>query len=628
MRRGLRFAVTAASLLAVSVVSFPLPVWAEATERPLLPVGLQPSLLDARPVLRSGTPEKPRVPADDDCGCDPPPVIRIQGPAKEPGSSNTPLSSPRQGGANQVATESVRVPATLTVIENGATLHVEADVIEGLVEDGPVEARGRVNAAYGSVLLQADLLRFDRQTGEGLASGSVVIVQPPYRITAESVTFDVDAQTAEARQWSGRIDGELQAEGRLLTMEASRSVAYDSSLSPCLAEDPGYRFDFSQFELIPHGEGRSTIVGWNAVMRLSGVPVFWFPYFRANLPFPRLPEFFDTPEIRQQLQAGYDTFEGFYVTSSGNYELAPGWTGRIPVRVTQQRGITLGIEQRLPLEVAEGRFDAFYTTPFPGDAGAFIPGPRANLSLFRDLPGGTGIFSLGYRVDVGNPFRIGPYPALSNTPVSRLPEFSYFGMSQTTGPFRWSPSARMGYLIEEGGASSPLAELAVSGSGPGAMLPGRINVSTFGSLRGNAYRGLTSAEASQGDAFLGRLARGVGQVGLSASTEHFGFRLGGSAEWVRVLSSSPASFLGTPFGHDAIAPQDRLAGSVQRHLFGPFTVGADAVLARPHGTSGALDWVQSDMSFNLSYQVNCVSVHFNYKPLIKGWGFSYLVTTF
>ncbi|MNY46603.1 hypothetical protein D3C86_1817970 [compost metagenome] len=51
-------------------------------------------------------------------------------------------------------------------------------------------------------------------------------------------------------------------------------------------------------------------------------------------------------------------------------------------------------------------------------------------------------------------------------------------------------------------------------------------------------------------------------------------------------------------------------------------------MARPHGPSGALDWVQSDMSLNLSYQVNCVSVHVNYKPLIKGWGFSYVVTTF
>jgi hypothetical protein len=615
MKPAWMLGTAAATLLAIFLPAGTLPAQAQ-TERASLPVGLQPSLLDARPSLLNATPltstapARPVQPEADDCGCDPPPVLRTQAKPSAP------------------ATESVRAPATLTIAQNGAILRLEADTIEGLLDDGPLEARGRVNATYGPLLLQADFLRFDRQTGEGLASGSVVVVRPPYRIQADSLNFDTEAQTAEALNWQGWIEGEVQAHGRLLTMDASRSVAYDASLSPCLAEDPGYRFDFSHFELTPQPEGRSTIAGWNTVVRLSGVPVFWFPYFWASLPFPKLPELFDTPEIRSQLQAGYDAFDGFYVTSTGTYELAPGWTGRVPVRATTQRGVTVGIEQRLPLAIAEGRFDAFYTTPFPGDAGAFIPGPRANLSLFRDLPGGTGIMSLGYRVDVGNPFRIGPYPSLSNNPVSRLPEFAYYGMSQSAGPIRWSPSARLGYLFEEGGASSPLAELAVSGGGPEFWLPGRIHVASFGSLRGNAYRALTPAELTSGNGFLGRMARGVAQAGLSASTELLGFRLGGSAEVVRVLSATPTDFDGTPFGHDAIAPQDRLVGSVQRHVFGPFSVGADAVVARPHDASGALSWVQSDMSLNLSYQVNCVSVHFNYKPLIKGWGFSYVVTTF
>lgn len=611
MPAGLR--VTACLLaVTVSLGCWAAPGRAETPSRALQPVGVQPSILDARPAWLDATetaPEEARggAPASaEDCGCDPPPVRSLQ-------------AAP--------ATESVRVPATLTVIEKDAVLHVEADVIEG-VDERVVEARGRVSAAYGPVLLQADLLRFDRTTGDGLASGSVVLVRPPYRIAADSVVFNVEAQTAEAHNWKGRIEGELQAEGRLLTMDASRAVAYDAALTPCLADDPGYRFDFREFAYHPRAEGRSTIVGRNAVLRLSGVPVFWVPYFRVNLPFPRMPEFFETPDVRQQLQAGYDAFEGFYLTSTGNYEPAPGWTGRIPVRVTQKRGITVGVEQRLPLQVAEGRFDAFYTTPFPGNERDFIAGPRANLSVFRDLPGGTGIFSLGYRVDVGNPFRIGPYPALSNTPVSRVPELSYLGRSRATGPVRWSPSARLGYLIEEGGATSPMGELAVSGSGPSVMLPGRVRLSSFGSVRGDVYRALTPAEAAQGDALAGRLARGVGQVGVSAATEVLGFRLGGSAEVVRVVSSTPAVFLGTPFQHDAIAPQDRVTGSVRRHVFGPFSAHADAVLARPHGPAGARGWVASDMSLNLSYQVNCVSVQFAYKPLVQGWGFSYVVTTF
>jgi hypothetical protein len=570
--------------------------------------------LQAQPLPVQALPVQARPPAAeaDDCGCDPPPPVLTQSTSQEKERRN---------------------PATLTVELNGATLRLEADTIAGLLDDGPLEAQGEVIATYGDLRLQAELLRFDRRTGEGLASGSVVVTRPPYRLMAESLTFDADAQTAEAHDWRAWIEGEVQAQGRLLAVEASRSVAFDASFTPCLADDPGYRFDFARFEWKPR-PGGSTVAGQNVIVRLSGVPVFWLPFFQTNLPLPKLPKFFEGPEIRSQLQAGYDAFDGFYLTSSGTYELAPGWTGRVPIRATTQRGVTVGIEQRLPLEIAEGRFDALYTTPFPGTPGplgtpnTFLPGPRANLAFFRDLPGGSGVMSMGYRTDVGNPFRIGPFAPLSNTPVSRLPEFSYFGMAQTAGPLRWSPSARLGYLIEEGGASSPLAELALSGGGPEFWLPGGIRLGTFGSLRGNAYRALTDSERALGDAFLGRMARGVAQAGLSASANWLGFRLGGSAELVRVASSTPANGLGTPFGHDAIASQDRLVGSFQRPLFGPFIGGADLVLARPYGAAGPLDWVQSDMTLNLSYQVSCVSVHFNYKPLIQGWGFSYLVTSF
>lgn len=609
MRPVALLGLTGAALLAMS-----LPLQAQPVQaKPKQPA--HSTLFDARPKLLE--------PQDDDCGCDPPPAVLTQGPGTAEATESV----------RKPATESVRIPASLTIVQPGATLHVEADTLEGALDDGPLEARGGVVAQFGSLFLKADFLRFDRQTGEGLASGSVDVSRPPYRLQASSIAFNTTTETAEAHDWRAWIDGEAQGEGRLLTLSATRSVAYDASFTPCLADEPGYRFTFSRFEWSPR-EGGSTISGWNPVIRLSDMPVFWLPYFRADLPLPKLPELFEGPEIRSQLQAGYDAFDGFYLGSSGTYELAPGWTGRVPVRATTQRGVTLGIEQRLPLTFAEGRLDALYITPFPGNpgalgtGGAFLPGPRANLSLFRNLPGGTGVMSVGYRTEVGNPFRIGPFAQLSNYPISRLPEFSYFGASQTTGPIRWSPSARLGYLMEEGGVSSPLAELALNAGGPDFWLPGRIRVSSFGSLRGNAYRALTPSELTLGDGLLGRMARGVAQVGLSASTEWLGFRLGGSGEVVRVASSTPADRDGTPFWHDAIAPQDRLVGSVQRHLYGPFSVGADAVVARPYDASGALDWVPSDSSLNLTYQVNCVSLHVSYKPLIQGWGFSYLVTSF
>ncbi|MNR82089.1 organic solvent tolerance protein [compost metagenome] len=603
MRALWTLGATAAAFLAMSL----------SVEAQPLSSAAQPLSLQAQPLSQSTRPAPLAAQPDDDCGCDPPPVRLSQTAAP--------------------ATASLRIPATMTVLQPGGILHVEADTIEGVVDEGPIEARGGVVASYGPIRLQADMIRFDSRSGEGLASGSVDVSSPPYRLLAESLTFNAKTRTAEAHQWRAWVEGEVQGEGRLLTMDASRSVAYDSSFSPCLADDPGYRFSFSRFEWTPRSGG-STISGWNALVRLSDVPVFWFPYFQANLPLPKLPKIFEGPEIRSQLQAGYDEYDGFYVSTSDTYELAPGWTGRVPVRATTQRGITVGVEQRLPLEFAEGRLDAMYTTPFPGNSAglgapnAFLPGPRANLSLFRDVPGGTGVMSVGYRAEIGNPFRIGPFAPLSNTPVSRLPEFSYFGVSRALGPIGWSPTARLGYLIEEGGASSPLAELALNAGGPEFWLPGRIRVTSFGSLRGNAYRELTASELASGDLFLGRMARGVAQAGLSASTEWLGFRMGGTAEMVRVGASTPANRFGTPFGHDRIDSQDRLAGTVRRHLFGPFSAGADAVLARPYGPSGPGDWVQSDMGLNLSYQVGCVSVHFNYKPLIKGWGFSYAVTSF
>lgn len=521
------------------------------------------------------------------------------------------------------STESVRIPATMIVEVSGEPLRLEADAIAGL-EEGPVEASGSVIATFRDLTLTADHLAFDQRTGEGRASGSVTVTRPPHRLQAESLTFDVDAGTAEAVRWRGRIDGAIQAQGRLLTIEGSRSVALDTTLSPCLAEDPGYRFEFARLDWFAR-PGGDTVEGRHSILKVSEIPVFWLPYWQSTFTHAERRQ---GPEVRTQVRAGYDGFDGFYLTSSGDYELAPGWTGRIPLRATTERGITVGLEQRLPLEVAEGRLDAFYTTPFPGNPGAFIPGPRANLSLLRDVPGGVGLLSLGYRVDVGNPFRIGPYPSLSNQPVSRLPELAYFGATRELGPTRWTPSARLGYLIEEGGASSPLGDLTLSGSGPEWWLPGRVRVVPFGFLRGNAYRSLTPAELAAGGGLFGRMGRGVGQVGLSASAEWWGIQLGGVAEAVRVVSASPTDADGTPFMHDAIGSQDRLSGSARRHLIGPLSVGVDGVLVQPQGPSGSLGWVNADLGVNLNVDVNCLSVRFDYRPLIKGWSFSYLVTTF
>lgn len=574
---------------------------------------------------------------------------------EEPGSSDTPLWSPhrggtslgdaflgvrRQGGAGlgddcgchpqpvglAQATVSERVPATLTVVVGGEVLSLEADTIEGLLDDGPLEAQGGVLATYRDLRLAADVLRFDRQTGAGFASGSVTVQRPPYQLQAESLAFNLDAGMAEAVNWSGQIQGAVRARGRLLTMTASRSVALDTSLSPCLADDPGYRFDFSRVDWIPQPGGDS-VEGRNSFLVVGGVPVFWLPYFQST--FTPQPERSGVgPEIRTHFQAGYEAFDGFYLTSNGTYELAPGWTGRIPLRATSQRGITVGVEQRLPLEIAEGRLDAFYTTPFPGGPVPFFPGPRANLSLFRDLPGGSGIMSLGYRVEVNNPFRLGPFPALSQPPVTRLPEFAYFGAPREFGPLSLSPALRMGYLIEEGGASSPLAHLSVGAGGPVWMLPGAIRLSSFGSLRGDMYRSLTAAELAAGPGFLGQMARGVAQAGVSASAEWLGIRLGASGEVVRLASATPLDFDGTPFGHDVILPQDRLSGSARRHLFGPWTLGVEGSVAQPYGPGGSLGWVATDLGLSVGYAVNCLSIQFNYRPLIQGWGFSYLVTSF
>lgn len=579
-----------------------------------LPIGVPPGLLDIHPEpaepasgpqpLDPDAPPLPNVPEIDDCGCDAPAVLPAQ------------------------ATASVPAPATLTVVQDGQTLRVEAEEIEGLLDDGPIEARGRVFATYGDIRLTADMLRFDRQTGKGLASGSVVVIQPPQRLEAESLTFDMEARQAELHRWRGVIPGQVQGHGRLLSVEASRSIAYDSSFTPCLAENPGYRFDFAQFEMVPRGEGRSTITGRHAIVRLSGVPVFWFPYFWLNLPLLELPELFEGREFQTRLRIGYDKFDGWYATTTGNYELAPGWVGRVPVRATTKRGITVGVEQHLPLEVVTGRLDAFYTTPFPGNAKGFLPGPRANLSLQRKVFGGTALMAVGYRVDVNNPFRIGPYPSLSNMPVSRLPELAYSIPTTRIGPLRVTPSVRAAYLIEDNGRKSPRGEAILSLRGPTFELPAGIRLGSYGSLRGNVYRELNANERAAGDAFLGRLARGVGQAGLSASTNWWGFRLSGTAEAVRVQSSTPASFLGTPFVHDRISPQDRLNGSISRQLFGPFSASISGSLARPHNAEGPRNWVPSDARWSLRYAVGCVTVGYTYRPLIEGWDFSYSVTAF
>lgn len=497
--------------------------------------------------------------------------------------------------------------------ETGHSLSISADRQESN-EAGVLKARGHVIVTYQGMNLHADAFRFDRTTGQGEASGSVLFDQSPYHLEADRISFDLPKRTLIADQWRAIIDQQGQFKGKQLHVTPKRTWGQAVFFTPCLHEHPGYWLSAKRLDWYPQRTDWNLHGQWVQLL-VSKVPILTLPFFSASVGEAAAKRRIKLPDRHIDASFGFDGDQGAFIDSQTRYQLAPGLTGTLPIRLMQNRGLSAGINQDLPMQGMRAHFDGNYTQYFPwipvlpGTDDSGRQGAHANLALTKDWGSGIqSILSMGYRVDVGRRNDMAYQEDPGGYPVDHLPDLTTTFPSLGAGPFSLSPSLRAGYLIEERSGNSSGVFQGNVGLGLSAWHPNAFWNTAF---YGNASSCYYHANRSQ-SVFL------LGMSNSQQWTPWLGTRFGFETQPVLTTGG------GTLFLYDKATGVDRILVGSNLQLFGPWTFGVNAFWARSQNDPLMLSrFLLGDFAIGVHYSVNCLSVGATFRPPLNGQPFQF-----
>lgn len=160
--------------------------------------------------------------------------------------------------------------------------YLEADTLIRDEKNGPVIARGEVEARYRGKVVRAQEVTYDRANGVATARGGVTIINADGSVeTADEARLDKDFETGFASGFAARLSDGSQIAAATVTRrgpdvdELSRAI-----YTPCevCAENPNPTWSV-QAEKVTRDKVKGLVVYRNAVIRVKGVPLIYLPAF-------------------------------------------------------------------------------------------------------------------------------------------------------------------------------------------------------------------------------------------------------------------------------------------------------------------------------------------------------------
>lgn len=276
------------------------------------------------------------------------------------------------------AAAQLAVPGSVSVPEDAKML-LAADELTYNNDTGVVVATGGVQIDYGNYKLVADRVEYDQNTGRMQAIGSVEMVEPSgNRIYADNL--DVTDDFADGFLNALRI--ETTDNTRIAAESAERSGGTQTTFNngvytacePC--KDKPERAPFWQVKakrIIQNGETK-TIRLQHATFELFGMPIAYLPYLEVPDSSAKRKTGFLAPSYSSTENLGYSVTVPFYVaispymdaTFTGQGYSKQGFLGEAEFRRNFANGeVTLrmaGISQRNPGEFTANTSDAVETS--------------------------------------------------------------------------------------------------------------------------------------------------------------------------------------------------------------------------------------------------------------------------
>ncbi len=184
---------------------------------------------------------------------------------------------------------------------------------------------GKIVFELPNATFKADSVDFDRITGNATAIGNIYYRDYDHDevIYAESATYNTDTESGEFHHVRGYLKAKIVARPGVLTSKdpfyfeaewvekmPERYLLHDAFMTDCEMPNPWWTVHSDLIDFIPHDRA----VTRNAVYRLRGIPVFYFPYFVKSLRTEPRKSGFLTPNIGHSSTRGFLFGLGYYQT--------------------------------------------------------------------------------------------------------------------------------------------------------------------------------------------------------------------------------------------------------------------------------------------------------------------------
>ncbi|MDB5454929.1 MAG: organic solvent tolerance protein, partial [Caulobacter sp.] len=178
--------------------------------------------------------------------------------------------------------------------------YLEADTLIRDEKNGPVIARGEVEARYRGKVVRAQEVTYDRASGVATAKGGVTIINADGSVeTADEARLDKDFETGFASGFAARLsDGSQIAAATVTRRSPTVDVLSKAIYTPCevCAEDPNPTWSV-QADSVTRDTAKGSIIYRNAVIRVKGVPLLYLPAFWMPTPGAAAKSGLLTPKI-------------------------------------------------------------------------------------------------------------------------------------------------------------------------------------------------------------------------------------------------------------------------------------------------------------------------------------------
>ena len=210
--------------------------------------------------------------------------------------------------------------------------HVHIESVTQDAEGVVRHLRGNVRLETSDMLLRADELDYNTETGDAEARGHVHFEHfvRGEKLDCDHAEYNVNTETGKFYEVSGSATSRIQARRGLLITQTpfyfqgkwaerleDHYILHDGFLTDCVLPRAWWRVKGPRFEVIPgdHATSRSS---W---FYLKGMPLVYFPYFYKSLKKEPRSSGFLIPTFGNSSIRGYEIGAGYYWAINRNYDL-------------------------------------------------------------------------------------------------------------------------------------------------------------------------------------------------------------------------------------------------------------------------------------------------------------------